>query len=56
MAPLAATQDSLYFAEVDNCRARAVSLPSGTIRTFAVRPRTPPHPTPRHQPPRRPRC
>ena len=42
MAPLAATEDTLYFAEVDNCRARAVSLPSATIRTFAVRPRTPP--------------
>ena len=50
MAPLAATKNSLYFAEVDNCRARTVSLPSGTIRTFAVRPHE------AHQPPRRPRC
>ena len=55
MAPLAATQDSLYFAEVDNCRARAVSLASGTIRTFAVCPH---NPTPPHLPAanRRQRC
>ena len=35
MAPQAAAQDALYFAEIDNCRARAVDLVTGTITTCA---------------------